>query len=62
MKEDLPKNWPSFAYQKIVNADGIPSEEIVDTQSDRHDGQAPHPGDELLARARDLAQQLRRAA
>lgn len=61
-KDDVPADWPSAAYQKIVNADGVPSEEIVSEQSGRHDGRAEHPGDELLARARQLAQQLRRAA
>lgn len=25
----LPKNWPSYAYQRIVNAAGAPSEEVV---------------------------------
>jgi rubrerythrin len=62
MKDQLPKDWPSFAYQAIVNADGNPSEEIVREQSGRHNGQAHHPGDELLARARQLAQQFSHAA
>ena len=62
MKDDLPKDWPSFAYQKIVNADGVPSEEIVGEQAGRHNGKAQHPGDELLARARELAQQFARVA
>ncbi|MBI3805169.1 MAG: hypothetical protein HY282_15575 [Nitrospirae bacterium] len=26
---ELPKNWPSYAYQRIVNASGSPSEEVV---------------------------------
>lgn len=25
----LPKRWPSHAYQRIVNAAGAPSEEVV---------------------------------
>lgn len=25
----LPSNWPSYAYQRIVNASGAPSEEVV---------------------------------
>ena len=62
MKDQLPKDWPSFAYQATVNADGNPSEEIVREQSGRHNGQAQHPGDELLARARNLAQQFSHAA
>ena len=62
MKSDLPQDWPSYAYQRTVNADGIPSEEIVQQQAGSHNGVAQHPGDELLARARDLAQQLSRAA
>jgi hypothetical protein len=61
-RDDLPKDWPSFTYQKIVNGDGVPSEEIVGEQSSRHDGQPQHPGDELLARARELAQQFARVA
>jgi rubrerythrin len=61
-KDDLPKNWPSYAYQKIVNGDGVPSEEIMQEQSGRHNGTAQHPGDELLARARELAQQFSQTA
>ena len=44
MKDQLPRDWPSFAYQQIVNADGVPSEEIVREQSARHKAEAPHPG------------------
>jgi Mn-containing catalase len=55
MKDDLPRDWPSFAYQKIVNKDGVPSNEIVQQQAGQHNGRAEHPGDELLERARDLA-------
>ncbi|MCA1645119.1 MAG: hypothetical protein LC797_06500, partial [Chloroflexi bacterium] len=61
-KDDLPKDWPSFRYRNIVNADGNPSEDIVREQADRHDGQVEHPGDELLSRARDLAEQFARTA
>jgi hypothetical protein len=57
-KDDLPKSWPSFAYQQVVNGDGVPSEEIVREQAGRHNGHSQHPGDELLKRARDLAQQF----
>jgi hypothetical protein len=55
MKDDLPRNWPSFGYQKTVNKDGVPSNEIVEQQAGQHDGRTEHPGDELLKRARDLA-------
>lgn len=61
-KDKLPADWPSYDYQKTVNADGNPSEEIVDVQVSRHDGQAQHPGDELLARARSLALEFRETA
>jgi hypothetical protein len=54
MKQDLPSDWPSHRYKQIVNADGIPSEEIVDIQADRG-----RPGDDLLERARQLALQFR---
>jgi len=26
---DLPDDWASFAYQRVVNAKGVPSEEVV---------------------------------
>src|SRR5918911_2606954 len=55
VKDQLPENWPSYAYQERVNASGTPSEEIVDLQAETHDGRVQHPGDELLARARRLA-------
>src|SRR5690606_21716535 len=59
-KNSLPDSWPSYEYQRTVNADGIPSEEIVDLQLEAHaDGAAPHPGDELLERARRIALDLR---
>jgi rubrerythrin len=57
-KDNLPADWPSYAYQQIVNADGVPSEEIVREQASRHNGTAEHPGDDLLARARELATRL----
>jgi hypothetical protein len=58
MKDDLPRDWPSHRYHEIVNADGVPSEEIVDRQR-QHRGASDRPGDELLERARELAVQLR---
>jgi hypothetical protein len=57
-KQDLPADWPSHRYKEIVNADGIPSEEIVDLQASRQDP-PERPGDELLARAREVALQIR---
>jgi rubrerythrin len=54
MIQDLPSDWLSHHYKQIVNADGIPSEEIVDFQVDRG-----RPGDDLLQRARQLALQFR---
>jgi hypothetical protein len=60
MKDQLPKDWPSYAYQGIVNADGSPSEEIVDRQR-REARRTERPGNDLLERARELAVQARGA-
>jgi rubrerythrin len=60
MKDDLPKAWPSYRYQAIANADGVPSEEIVDRQR-REAKRTERPGNELLERARELAVQFRGA-
>lgn len=59
--DQLPKDWPSFGYRDRVNADGIPSEAIVDLQAAR---QKPveRPGDELLAQAREQALRWRTEA
>jgi hypothetical protein len=56
-KDRLPADWPSFAFLKTVNADGIPSERIVGRQQARS-GQGGRPGDALLQRARQVAEQL----
>jgi hypothetical protein len=48
-------------YQAIVNADGIPSEDIVDRQG-LQPKEVVRPGDELLDRARELAVQARGAS
>lgn len=61
-KTDLPTDWPSYAYQARVNADGNPAEEIVDLQASTHNGHRQHPGDELLGRARAMALEFRRTA
>ena len=58
MKRELPPDWPSFQYQQMVNADGVPSEEIVDFKSEVG-GSNGRPGDDLLERARQLARQFR---
>jgi hypothetical protein len=57
-KEDLPADWPSHRYKEIVNADGVPSEEVVDLQAARQDP-PERPGDELLAQAREVALKIR---
>lgn len=48
--DDLPRDWPSYAYQQVAGTEGIPSEEIVEARRD--DG---HAGNDLLLRARELA-------
>jgi hypothetical protein len=53
-KDDLPGDWSSYRYKADVNRDGVPSEEIVRIQSDRHQP-IERPGDELLERARRAA-------
>jgi hypothetical protein len=58
MKDQLPADWPSYRYQQIVNADGSPSEEIVDRQR-REAQRTERPGNDLLERARELAVQVR---
>jgi rubrerythrin len=54
LKPELPADWASYRYQELVNADGVPSEELVDLQRERG-----RPGDDLLQRARQLALQFR---
>jgi hypothetical protein len=56
-KEDLPEDWPSAAYQRVVNAHGVPSEEILRLQLQER-RPVERPGDELLARARRVATQV----
>lgn len=53
-KDRLPKDWPSYRYQQIVNAGGFPSEEVVMRQLQQR-RPAERPGDELLDRARQVA-------
>jgi hypothetical protein len=56
-KDKLPTDWPGFAFLKTVNADGIPSEQVVERQQARA-GQDGRPGDDLLQRARQVAEKL----
>lgn len=58
VKGELPRDWPSYRYQQMVNADGVPSEEIVDFKREAA-GADGRPGDDLLSRARELALQFR---
>src|SRR5215217_7088968 len=61
LQAQLPADWPSRRYQDIVNADGIPSEEMVNRQV--HSAEtSERPGDELLERAREAAVSLRGAS
>jgi hypothetical protein len=60
LRDQLPADWPSYRYQQIVNAGGVPSEEIVQRQANGHEGSplggnGSRPGAELLTRARELA-------
>jgi len=48
MKDQLPADWPSREFMAVVNADGIPSEQIVERQQQRR------AGDDLLQRARQV--------
>ncbi|MDQ1617471.1 MAG: hypothetical protein QOE19_40 [Actinomycetota bacterium] len=57
-KADVSSEWPSHRYRDLVNADGVPSEEIVDLQAMRQDP-PERPGDDLLARAREAALKIR---
>jgi rubrerythrin len=54
LRDQLPVDWPSARYQAIVNADGVPSNEIVEVQQAQasREGVAPV---ETLAEARDVA-------
>ena len=56
-RDELPADWSSYRYREAVHAGGVPSEEIVAIQAERG---APieRPGDELLARARRMAQSI----
>ena len=63
MKDQLPPDWPTYAYREVVNAGGVPSEEILRTQLEHsRDGQNGNGngrhGDDLLQRAREVALQM----
>jgi len=52
--DDVPADWPSYAYRERVLAGGAPSERIVNEVE--YEGKPPErPGDELLGRAREVA-------
>jgi rubrerythrin len=52
--DDLPKNWPSFEYQKIVNADGAPSEQVVRFRIASAGQELLRAGDDLIDRAAEI--------
>lgn len=54
-KSDLPADAPSEARRELLNADGVPSDEVVEVQRHRHSNGNGRAGDDLLARARELA-------
>jgi hypothetical protein len=54
-RDELPSDWSSYRYREAVNAGGVPSEEIVVAQAERN-LPVERPGDEILARARRIAQ------
>ena len=51
--DQLPGDWPSWAYLDKVNKDGVPSNRVMDLHN--LDGRQ---GDELLARARSMAGEI----
>jgi Mn-containing catalase len=51
---DLPDDWPSFAYQKIVNADGSPSEQSVQARMLSAGQELLRAGDDLMKRAAEF--------
>lgn len=55
MRDDLPADWSSYRYRDAVNAGGVPSEEIVRLKAEWAP-EVERPGDDLLARARRIAQ------
>lgn len=56
--EDLPADWPSYRYQKIVAEGRIPSEDVVDRAV--LEARSEGPGDATLRAGRDLAVRVRR--
>lgn len=50
----LPDDWPSFAYQGIVNADGAPSEHVVRMRMLSAGGELIRAGDDLMERAAEI--------
>jgi rubrerythrin len=52
--DKLPKDWPSFEYQKIVNADGVPSEQAVRARMLSAGQDLLRAGDDLMKRASEI--------
>lgn len=53
--DELPSNWPSDSYRARVNADGVPSNEIVARQQAKHAITPGRPGRPDLLQARSIA-------
>ena len=51
---DLPKNWPSYEYQKIVDADGSPSEAVVRLRMQSEGAELVRASEKLADKASDL--------
>jgi len=56
--EKLPDSWPSFAYQRKVNGEGVPSNRVMSLFQVDVGGKDGRAGDELLSRARNMATKL----
>lgn len=50
----LPKNWPSYSYQRIVNAAGSPSEEVVRLRMESAGVELVRASDDLVRRTADI--------
>jgi len=57
---ELPEDWPSYAYQAIVNADGSPSEHVVRMRMLSAGGELLRAGDDLMERAAQIRLSLDR--
>jgi len=52
--DGLPEDWPSFAYQMIVNGDGSPTEQAVRFRMESAGGELLRAGGDLLDRAAEM--------